>query len=152
MMEIHICFSLILLYSVILMLNMSARMCLIDPITHSIDKLMPTPCKFSANRTIHFSLSLYVFLHECLRRRVGPWKLSRQRSLWWLDPGGDYKRLLLEWSRSSPDGWILIEGRSCLWRLVYVWSLILVLLMDELLDSQFLSQVRIFLLQVFCWH
>ena len=44
----------------------------------------------------------------------------------------------------STDGWRPMVGISLMWRLVYIWHLILMLLMDELLDLQFLSQVRFF--------
>ena len=50
---------------------------------------------------------------------------------------GEYKWDPIAWSIRSTDGWIPGEGKSRLWRLVYFWSVILVL-MDELLNFQFL--------------
>ena len=46
--------------------------------------------------------------------------------------------------------WIQMEGRSCICILVDVLCLILLLLMDESLEFQFLSQVRRFLIRVCC--
>ena len=109
------------------------------------------PRAFNENCIIHFRFSLGVFLRVVVRRWVDPWKVLRQKSFWWWEHGVYYKRSTILWSRRPPDGWIPMDVISYLWTLVYVWLLMLVILIYQLLGFQFLSQVQIMLLLFFCW-
>ena len=84
-----------------------------------------------------FWFSLHVFSCKIVWWWVTLWKVSRKRSLWWWEFGGEYKYVPISWSRGPPDGWSPMEGRYLMCRIFDVRRLIFVLFIHQFLDFNF---------------
>ena len=125
------CFLLIQIYVFMLIYSINVQTFLLGSIKRILVKLMSLSLRVHLKSYDIFSF-FYVWSFVQFFSMVS-WsiELIEERRFWWLDPSVKDNWVPIAWLRRSPGGWILTKVISYLWRLVWVWHLILVLSMNE---------------------